>query len=149
MREGVAEALKRISELPTKDEKIFALRTDHNKTMEFVVNLCYHPKVKFLVPEGEVPFRAQPKATDLQNVLFSEQRRLKVFFNSGVYPNLKQIRREQLFVEFLESIDQDDAELICSIREKKLPYKGLNKKIFEEAWPTLASGWKVKVEAGG
>ena len=141
VREGVAETLKRISELKSRNDKIVALRTDHSIAMQAIVDLCFNPKYKFLLPEGQAPYKPQPKESDHQAVLISNLRKLKIFYNSGTYDNLNQLKRESLFIEFLESLDPDDAELIVSIKDKKMPYKGITRKLFEDAWPALASTW--------
>ena len=55
---------------------------------------------------------------------------------------MKPLQREVQFVQFLETLDPDDAKLVLSIKDKKMPYKGITRKLFEEAWPALASTWK-------
>ena len=62
----------------------------------------------------------------------------------GPYPNMRPLQRETQFVQFLESLDPDDAKLVVSIKDKKMPYKGITKGLFEEAWPALASTWVVQ-----
>lgn len=61
-------------------------------------------------------------------------------FIEGGNPNLKQVRREYLFVQFLENLDKDDAELILAVKDKKIPYKGITKKFIEEVYPGLLEG---------
>ena len=34
-------------------------------------------------------------------------------------------------------IDREDAKLIISIKDKKLPYKNITKKVVQQAFPTL------------
>jgi hypothetical protein len=46
-----------------------------------------------------------------------------------------------LFIEFLESLDPDDAELIIGMKDKKLPFRGLTKKTVCEAFPKDTVGW--------
>lgn len=141
VREGVAETLKRISEMKNRKDKIIALRTDHNIAMQAIIDLCFNPKHKFLLPEGPAPYKPAPKEGDYQSILMSNLRKLKIFYNSGKYDNLNQAKREALFIEFLETLDPDDAELLVNVKDKKMPYKGITRKLFEEAWPALASTW--------
>ena len=42
-----------------------------------------------------------------------------------------------MFIQTLESIDPEDAELLCSIKDKKIPYKGITSKLVTEAYPGL------------
>ena len=141
-KEGVAEILDRVSKLKTKKEKIEALRTSHNLTLENVIDLCFNPNLKFNLPAGEPPYKPQPKEADCQATLYANLRKFGIFLESGPYPNMRPIQRESQFVQFLESLDPDDAKLVVSIKDKKMPYKGITRKLFEEAWPALASTWK-------
>lgn len=142
MTEGIAEILDRISKLKTKQEKISALRKDHNIVLENIIDLCFNPRLEFVLPPGEPPYKPQPKASDCQSTLYANLRKFGVFLKTGPYPNMKPLQREIQFVQFLESLDPDDAKLIVSIKDKKMPYKGITRKLFEEAWPALASTWK-------
>ena len=46
-------------------------------------------------------------------------------------------KREQVFLGILESIHPEDAELVLKMVEKKMPVKGLTRKIVQEAYPGL------------
>ena len=139
--EGVAEALERINGLETESERVLAIQKAHSKAMEALMDICYHPAVKSMMPEGEVPYKAQPKEADLQSNLKSSYGRIKLFVNVGGYPQVKPLKRESSFISYLEGLDPDDAELLISVLNKKMPYKNINKKLFNKAWPTLAATW--------
>jgi hypothetical protein len=47
------------------------------------------------------------------------------------------VKREALFIQFLEGVDPKDALLIVSAKDKKLPYKGITAKIINQAYPGL------------
>jgi hypothetical protein len=143
-KEGVGEMLIRVSKLKTKEEKIHALRTGHNIVLENVIDLCFNPNLKFALPPGEPPYRAASKAQDYQATLYANMRKFGIFLENGPYPTMTTMNREVQFVNFLESLDPDDATLIVSIKDKKMPYKGITRKLFEEAWPALASTWIEK-----
>ena len=140
-KEGVAEILKRVSELKTKQEQIAVLRKDHNMALEVVVDLCFNPKIKFLLPPGTPPYKKLPKAVDAQANLYSSLRKFDIYTDSGKYPQMKQLQREANFIQFLESLDPDDADLLVSIKDKKMPFEGITRELFEAAWPALASTW--------
>jgi len=148
MKESVAEILKRVSEIKSRKEQIETLRKDHNSTLEAVVDICFNPKHQFVLPEGDPPYKAQPKESDLQTSLYANVRKFRIFLKDGPYQNMKSIQRESQFVQFLESLDPDDAKLVLSIKDKKMPYKGITRKLFEEAWPALASTWKPEEKNG-
>ena len=69
-------------------------------------------------------------------MLYSVVRKLYLFIEGG-NPNLTKMKREQLFINLLESIDKDDAELLVSIKDKKMPYKLITRKFVEKVYPGL------------
>lgn len=144
VKEGVAELLERVSKVSSRKEKIEILRRDHSIALENVVDLCFNPNLKFALPEGEPPYKPQPKEADCQSVLFANLRKFGIFLENGPYPNIRPFQRESQFVQFLEALDPDDAKLVIAIKDKKMPYKGITRKLFEEAWPALASTWEIK-----
>lgn len=123
-----------ISDLP-KSERVTALQQNDTEAMRTVLQYCFHDGIKWLLPEGEVPYTPNQNE-DQRNMFFSQVRTLYLYVEGG-NPNLKQLRREQLFIALLESIDPEDAKLVVSIKDKKLPYKGIKKEMVQEAFPGL------------
>lgn len=143
MAEGVCEILQRISKLKKKNEKIAELRRVYNQIGP-VIDLCYNPKYIWLLPEDAPPYKPQPKSADVQGVLINSVRKFGVFLKNNGYDDLRQVRREQIFIEYLEAMDPDDAKLLIQIKDRKMPFKSLTKEIFEEAYPKLKQAWEVK-----
>lgn len=145
MKEGIAETLARIDKIAGRQDRIDALRKDHSIGLENIVDVCFNENLSWLLPEGDPPYKKQEKALDLQHVLYSQIRKLGIFIDTGNYQNMNSLQRERQFIQFLESIDPDDAKLILYIKEKrKLPYSRITRKLFEDAWPALASSWPNK-----
>ena len=105
-----------------------------------ILKYIFKQSILWDLPEGNPPYKSQPKESDLQHMLYSEFRRLKIFMK-GEYPQMKPMKREILFIEFLESLDPDDAKLIISMKDKKSPYKGLTKKLICDTYPKDTVGW--------
>lgn len=135
MKLGLAEILKKASEFDKKQEKIDWLNKWDSVALRTVLKLAYDPRIKFLLPEGKPPFKIND-LPDLQSVLYNELRKMYLFLDGG-HPTLNQTRREYLFIQLLENLDKEDAELIATIKDKKLPYKGITKKLVEEMYPGL------------
>lgn len=123
-----------IANLP-KGERVSALRQNDSEAMKTVLQYCFHDGIKWLLPEGEVPYNPNLNE-DQRNMFFSQVRTLYLYVEGG-NSNLKQLRREQLFIALLESIDPEDAKLVVAIKDKKLPYKGIKKEMVQEAFPGL------------
>lgn len=143
MAEGACEILERVSKLKKKGEKIMELRKVYNQIGP-LIDLCFNPKYVWLLPEGAPPYKPQPKESDTQGVLISSVRKFGMFLQNNGYDNLRKAKREQIFIEYLEAMDPDDAKLLLQIKERKMPFKTLTKNIFSEAYPQLAEHWEVK-----
>ncbi len=142
MKEGIAEILQKISKQKTKKDKMSMLLKSKDSTPHIFTMLKYifNQNILWDLPEGDPPYKSQPKEADLQNVLYSDFRRVKIFMK-GEYPQMKPMKREILFIEFLESLDPDDAKLVIAMKDKKSPYKGLTKKLICDTYPNDTVGW--------
>lgn len=135
MKLGVAEILKRASLIKDENERIHWLRQNHSRPLEMVLLGAFDPKIKWLLPEGVPPYKPND-LVDQQHIFYSESRKLYLFIEGG-NPNLKQLRRETLFIEMLEAIDPEDAKLLLAIKEKHLPYPGVTPDLVRKAFPGL------------
>jgi hypothetical protein len=135
MRVGVAEFLEKVSKLKKKEERIDALKANDSFVIRTILQGAFDPRVKWALPEGEPPYKPND-LVDQENVLIHDARKLIHFIEGGT-PGLKQLKREAIFIEMLESVAPADAKLLCSIKEKKLPWKGITPEIVKEAFPGL------------
>jgi hypothetical protein len=141
-RIGVAEFLEKVSKLKKKEEKVVALQHNDSYIIRTILQGAFDPRVKWLLPEGIPPYKPS-ELVDQENVLIREARRL-IHFVEGGNPGLKQLRRETLFVELLESIHPLDAKLLCAMKDKKLPFKGITEDVVKEAFPGLLPDEQIK-----
>jgi hypothetical protein len=87
MKHGIAEIIKKASELKTEKEKIAYLQESSKTCIPLILmfRLMFDPKVLFDLPEGDPPYKPQPKESDLQNYLYHDFRRIKYFIISRIY----------------------------------------------------------------
>jgi hypothetical protein len=137
------DMLSEVGEAKTKKEKLAALHKHSSPALKTVLGHTYDPRIKWLLPEGEPPYTPLPKNADMETRLVSELRRLYLFIegDSDTQRNLKQTRREQLFIELLESVDPGDAKVLLGMKDGKLPFAGLTRRLVCEAFPTLTKDW--------
>lgn len=149
MNVGVGDILINTSKLKTKKEKVEYLQKMRGKYTHLLAFLKYMFKdgIQFDLPHGPVEtadgnklYRPAPKEMDLQNVLYSSLRKMKIFMR-GEYPAMSKTKREALFIELLESVDPDDAEFLIAMKDKQCPYKGVTKKLIQDAFPEETKGW--------
>lgn len=142
MKKSISTILAEVDRAPTAEDKIRLLRENHSKTLVEVVQGAFDSRIKWLLPEGPVPYIPN-KLVDLEHVLYNRSRELYLFVEGGA-PTLSQSRREQLFIQLLESLDKNDAALIATIKDKKLPFKTITPDIVVAAFPTYGiMPWSV------
>jgi len=132
MRLMMSEILEQASEIKSKQQRKEFLRQHYSKQLHFVLMHVFDPRIKFLLPETDPPYTQMPTGEG-QGMLYTEARKLYLFVEGG-RPDLSQMRRETLFIQLLESIDPKDAKLILSVKNKKLPYKGITEQLIKEAY---------------
>ena len=131
-----SEILDKVSRLKTKQQKVTHLRQYNSDGLRQVIKSSFDPKVKWSLPEGEVPYIANdaPEGTE-HNVLSYEHRNLYHFIEGG-NPQLSQNKRESMFVQMLEGLHPDEADVLVAAKDKILhqKYKGLSANVVKEAF---------------
>ena len=133
------ELLIHVSGLPT-EKRANALKQIANLTpdLKTLLKYTYHKDVKFDLPEGDPPYKQMDTPENMgHNRLPREMRKFQYFFKES---NLNTIKREKLFIELLETISPEEAKLVLMVKNKKLTYKGITRKLVEEALPELFAG---------
>lgn len=141
-RATLPELLSMVNKLPAKD-RVAHLREIANlkPDLKTVIMLTFHRDIQFDLPEGAPPFKALDIPNNWgYNRLPKELKKFK-YFVKGVGNNLTNSRKEKIFIDMLESISIDEANLAIMIKDKKLTgYKNINRKVAEEALPELFVG---------
>ena len=131
-----SEILGKVSKLKTKKEKVDHLQKYNTDSLRMVIKASFDPKVKWALPGGEVPYIANdaPEGTE-HNVLSYEHRKLYHFIVGG-NPQLSQNKRESMFVQMLEGLHPDEADVLVAAKDKILhqKYKGLSANVVREAF---------------
>lgn len=120
------------------EKQVQLLKINSSTHLKNIIGYAMDPTVKWLLPEGDPPYRPLPITADQEGRLYSEIRRLKYFINTEEGLNLNQTKREQLFIQLLESIDAHDATLILRIKNGDLKIK---KEAVKIAFPGITKHW--------
>ena len=137
-RKSIAWILEFTSKLPNEEEKIKCLRSNDHPSIKTILQYCFDPRIKWLLPDGPAPYQPS-EFSNIESMLYSEARRLYLFVEGG-NNNLHPLKRESMFIDLLQSITPEDARLLESIKDKKLPYEGLTADIVKKAFPGLIYG---------
>ena len=141
MRLLISEVLQKAHNAKTKAQKIKILRDNDSQTLRSIFIMNYDDSLQCLLPEGTPPFKENeaPEGTE-HTKLEKEGRILHHFFKGG--SNIPRIRREQMFIQLLEGLAAEEAELLCLVKDGNLndKYKRITKAVVSEAFPQIEWG---------
>lgn len=136
MKLSVAEILKNADQLDSLQKRREYLLKNDVPAVRHILKCVYDPKIKFLLPPGKnVPYKPS-EFQDQQGRLYTEIRKFYLFIDGG-HNSLTKLKREQLFIDLLESIDPQDANMIVHVKDKKLPFKNITRALVERTFPGL------------
>ena len=136
---NVRETFEEISKAKTREEKREVLKKRQNFATKALLQLNFHPAVKWLLPPGAPPYTPSTEGDMTSNSLHYEIKKLDYYTDPSPHSldELPMLRREAMFVGLLERLDPQDAVMMIAIKDKKLSYKGLTYKLVKDTWPEL------------
>ena len=142
---SIQETLEMVAKAKTREEKRQILTDRDNFATRALLQLNYHPDVKWHLPSGAPPYTPGQVADSTPNSLHFEVKKLDYYVDPSPH-DLPMLRRESMFVELLERVDPNDAKLILAVKDRKLSYKGLSYKLVKDTWPDLLPDIEEKEE---
>jgi hypothetical protein len=137
----ISEVFRKVSNAKTKQEKIDLLRKYNSTALRQLLVINFDESVVSLLPEGDVPYTPNdaPIGTD-HTRLEHEYKGLYRFFKGGA--KLPALKRESMFVQLLEGLAAEEAELLVLCKDGKLTdnYKRITKAVVSEAFPQIEWG---------
>ena len=138
MQLSISEIVAKCAELKQIPAKVEWLKKHESMPLKMILQATYdRDRVEWLLPNVAPPWKKNEFEDQAKNLLYTEARRLKIFIKGGGYDDMNQARRETLFIQLLESIDNDDADLLAHYSIAQKPFKGLQKKTINKACPGL------------
>ena len=138
----ISEILRMVSTAKTKAEKIKILRENNSVALRQLLIINFDESVISLLPEGDVPYTPNdaPVGTD-HTRLEQEYRGLYRFFQGGD-GKLPALKRESMFVQLLEGLAAEEAELLVLVKDGQMNkgYKRITKAVVSEAFPQIEWG---------
>ena len=119
----IHEILEIASKQRSKAKKIEVLQEYANPALKTLFIWNFDDTVVSVVPVGDVPFNQNevPVGTD-HTSLRKEYKHLYNFVKGG-NDSLTSLRRETMFIQILEGIHPQEAEILCLVKDKKLQTK--------------------------
>ena len=104
----------------------------------------FDKQIKSAIPEGEVPYKKNeaPINSGGHTRLVHEWRTLYNYIKGG-NDSLSQMKRENMFIQLLESLHESEAELLMLVKDKKLQSKyRITRALVEEVFSDIT--WRDK-----
>ena len=134
----LSDVLTKVNNAKTKAQKIKILRDNDTPALRSICKWSFDPAIESALPEGAPPYvpNEAPEGTE-HTKLSTEHSKLYHYIKGGNDP-LQNTRREMMFVQLLEGLHQNEAELLINTKDKKLHqvYKGFSSAVVKEAF-----GW--------
>ena len=136
MVQMISEIINKARKLKSHDDKVTWLKQHNTLQIRNILTAMYdNGKVKFLIT-SEVPPYTPSGAVENQGSLYIECRKLKYLVDGFGGENVNKLKREQIFIQMLETVHKDDALLLLDMIAQK-GYKDLPVKAINEAFGNI------------
>jgi len=137
----IHEILELASKQRSKAKKVEILQEYETDALKTIFIWNFDETVISVLPAGDVPFNKNevPVGTD-HTSLRREYKHLYNFVKGG-NDGLSGLRRETMFIQMLEGLHPEEAELICLCKDKRLAEKyKITYDIVKQAYPDIQWG---------
>ena len=147
----MSEVFQRVSNAKTKAEKIQVLQEYKSPALTKLLLCNFANSIRFCFPSGKTPYTStdRPKGVEHQ-YMYTEHRLIDKFIakkvNGVVYfgcsnstrPRIQQLKKENLWLQLMEGLHPEEAEVMDLIKDKKLTSKyKITKQNVIDAFPEL------------
>ena len=140
----ISEVLQKVSNAKTKARKIELLQQHNTDALRMLLIWNFDDSVISELPTGEVPFQANEAPVGTEHTVLEKEARLLYNFVQGGNNGLQQSRRENMFIQMLEGLHQDEANVLCLVKDKQLGKKyKITKACVSEAFPQINWGGRT------
>ena len=138
----LSEVLRKVSNAKTKDEKIKLLRDNNSAALRALLIWNFDDSIRSAIPEGDVPYTPNDAPAGTDHSRLSHEYRGFYRFCKGGDNRLSDMKRETMFIQLLEGLHKDEAELVCLVKDGILAkgYKRITKAVVSGAFPQIEWG---------
>jgi|TARA_Y100000004_G_scaffold185842_1_gene236611 hypothetical protein len=138
----LSEILRKVSNAKTKKEKIDLLRQHNTPALRQLMIWNFDESVISMIPEGEVPYTPNDAPVGTDHTRLEQEYRGFFRFVKGGQDRLPSMKRESMFIQLLEGLAAEEAELLCLVKDGQLSkkYKRITKAVVSEAFPSIEWG---------
>ena len=136
----VFEILEEVAALPTEQQATQLSKYSQHPALRYVLKWNYDSTIVSILPEGSPPFNSAEEDGPPRSSLREYLQLFPTFVRSGVSAKMKMLQIEKSFIDMLEHIDAEEAEVVVLAKDKNLESKYLiSLSVVTEAFPNLIS----------
>lgn len=133
----ILDKLEKIVDVDNKVEWLVENFSDH-KPLQYILKWNFCDSVQSVIPDGIPPYNTEEQDGPSRSSLWSYLNVFPVFVRSVQSQKMPALKREQIFIEMLESLDNAEAELMCLVKDKKMTEKwAISLGVAQRAFPAL------------
>ena len=133
-----SEILDLVHKAKTKNKKVEILKKYNSDALRMLIKSSFDPNIVWAMPKGNVPYTPNDAPAGTEHTRLATESRKLFHFIRGADNITPQFKKEQMFVQMLEGLHKDEAELLCYAKDKELHkiVKGLSAPVVRQAF-----GW--------
>ena len=138
----MSEIATKINNAKDKPRKLKVLKDHDSVALRQVLKGAFDPNIEWLLPQGDVPYEANDAPVGTEHTVLQQEAKRLYLFTKGGDNTLSNNKRETLFIQMLEGLSAEEAELLCLVKDGKLSekYKRITKAVITEAFPSIEWG---------
>ena len=132
------EILTKVNNAKDKPKKIEVLKKYDTNELRMFLKGAFDEKLEWLLPEGKPPYTPNDAPVGTEHTWLKQEVKRMFHFLKGGNPQLSQMKRDNMFIQMLEGLSAEEAELLVWAKDGELNkhYKGLTANLVKEAF-----GW--------
>jgi hypothetical protein len=130
-----------VSKQRTIDKKVSILKEYRTDALTAILIWNFDDSVISLLPQGNVPYERNEVPVGTDHTSLRREWKNMYHFVKGGNDSLSKTRRETMFIQMLEGLHPDEADLLCLVKDRGLggKYK-ISKQAVEKAFPDIRWG---------
>ena len=131
-----SEILAKVHKAKTKEQKVHILKTNDSEGLRMVIKSSFDPKIEWSMPKGEVPYKANDVPIGTEHTVLAMESKKLWHFIKGADNQTPQHKKETMFIQMLEGLQENEADVLILAKDKKLhqKFKGLSKQVVQQAF---------------
>ena len=134
----IHEVLELVDKQRTKAKKIEILEEYSSDALKSILIWNFDQTVVSMIPEGTVPFNKYEVPVGSDHTSLRREWKNLYHFVKGGNDQLSSMRRETMFIQMLEGLHPDEAEIVCLVKDKALEEKyNITYDMVKKAYPDI------------